>query len=118
LFVFEHLLSPHLYYEVVWGKRRTTLEALRKEGMTIVNWLGGGWLGGGLVGGGAATAIVRGGGMGINKVVGMCTCSSCHNMLSSLFVTTTTTINTIATIDKILFGLFMLLILTPWDIVI
>ncbi|CAK9272421.1 unnamed protein product [Sphagnum jensenii] len=74
--------------------------------MTIVNQLGGG-----LVGGGAVAASRGGGGMG------MCTCSSCHNMLSSISFTTTTISNTIVTIDEILFGLFVLLILMPWDIV-
>ncbi|CAK9224111.1 unnamed protein product [Sphagnum troendelagicum] len=80
--------------------------------MTIVNQLGVG-----SVGGGAVAASRGGGGMGISKVVGMCTCSSCHNMLPSISFTTATISNTIATIDKILFGLFMLLILMPWDIV-
>jgi hypothetical protein len=45
----------------------------------------------------------------------MCIGSSCHKTLS-LLVTTTTTNNTIAIIDKILFGLLMLILLTPWDI--
>jgi hypothetical protein len=54
-------------------------------------------------------------GMGINRVVGMCTSCSCHNMLS-LLVTTTITSNTIATFDEVLLGLLMLLLLTPWDI--
>jgi len=53
--------------------------------------------------------------MGINKVMGMCRSSSCHNMMS-LLVTTSTTSNTITTIDKILFGLFMLHLMMPWDI--
>jgi hypothetical protein len=69
-----------------------------KEGMTIVNGLGGGAAAGG------------GGGMGMCKVVGMC-----HNMLSFLLVTTTS--NTIAKIDEIPLGLLMLLLLMPWDIV-
>jgi hypothetical protein len=54
--------------------------------------------------------------MGINMVAGMCTCSSYHNMLSLLLVTIATTSNTITTIDEILLGLFMLLLLMPWDI--
>ncbi len=54
--------------------------------------------------------------MGISRVVEMCTGSSCHNMLSLLHVTTTTTINTMATIHEILLGLLMLLLLTPRDI--
>jgi flagellar biosynthesis protein FliQ len=54
--------------------------------------------------------------MGINKVLGMCIGNSCHNMLSVLLVTTATTNNTITTIDKILVGMFMLILLTPWDI--
>jgi hypothetical protein len=53
--------------------------------------------------------------MGINGVVGMCTGSNYHNVLS-LIVTATITNNTIATIDKILLGLLMLLLLTQWDI--
>jgi hypothetical protein len=54
--------------------------------------------------------------MGISRVVGMCTGSSCHNVLSLLLVTTATTINTIARIHQILLGLLMLLLLTPRDI--
>jgi hypothetical protein len=53
--------------------------------------------------------------MGINKVVGMCTSNSYHNMISFL-VTTTITNNTIAIINEILFRLLMLLSLTQWDI--
>ncbi len=53
--------------------------------------------------------------MGINKVMGMCRSSSCHNMMS-LLVTTSTTNNTITTIDEILLGLFMLHLMMPWDI--
>jgi hypothetical protein len=54
-------------------------------------------------------------GMGISMVLGMFTSNSCHNMLS-LLVTITTTSNTIATINEVLLGLLMLLLLTPWDI--
>jgi hypothetical protein len=54
--------------------------------------------------------------MGISKVVGMCTGSSCHNILSLPLVTTTTTTSTIPTIYEILLGLLMLLLLTPWAI--
>ncbi len=54
--------------------------------------------------------------MGISKVVGMCTGSSCHNILSLPLVTTTTTTNIIPTIYEILLGLLMLLLLTPWAI--
>jgi hypothetical protein len=54
-------------------------------------------------------------GMGIKRVVGMCTSDSCHNMLS-LLVTFATTSNTITTINEVLLRLFMLLLLTPWDI--
>jgi flagellar biosynthesis protein FliQ len=54
--------------------------------------------------------------MGINKVVGMCISNSCHNMLSLFPITTAITSNTITSIDKILLGLFMLLLLTSWDV--
>jgi hypothetical protein len=53
--------------------------------------------------------------IGISRVVGMCTSRSCHNMLSFL-VTTATTSNTITIIDEVLLGLLVLLLLTPWDI--
>jgi hypothetical protein len=53
--------------------------------------------------------------MGISRVVGMYIKNSCHNMMS-LLVTTATINNTIATIDEILFELFMLLLMMPWDI--
>ncbi len=53
--------------------------------------------------------------MRINRVVGMCTGSNCHNMLS-LLVTIAITNNTIAIINEILFRLLMLLLLMPWDI--
>ncbi len=53
--------------------------------------------------------------MEINKVMGMCRSSSCHNMMS-LLVTTATTSNTITTIDEILFRLLMLHLMMPWDI--
>jgi hypothetical protein len=55
-------------------------------------------------------------GMGISRVVGMCIGNSYHNMLSLLLITIATTNNTITTIDKILVGMFMLILLTPWDI--
>ncbi len=92
-------LSLHLYYEVLGeggGKegQQWRRSGKGKEGMTIVNGLGGG---------GAAGA---GGGMGM-----------CHNMLSFLLVTAATTSNTIAKIDEIPLGLLMLLLLMPWDIV-
>ncbi len=55
--------------------------------------------------------------MGISRVLGMCTGSSCHNMPSlPLVTTTTTTTNTIPTIDEVLRGLLILLLLTPWAI--
>jgi hypothetical protein len=54
--------------------------------------------------------------MGFSKVVGMCTGSSCHNILSLPLVTTTTTTSTIPIIYEILLGLVMLLLLTPWAI--
>jgi hypothetical protein len=54
-------------------------------------------------------------GMGIIRVVGMCTSSSYHNMLSFI-VTTAITSNTIATIDGVLLGLLMLFLLTAWNI--
>jgi hypothetical protein len=53
--------------------------------------------------------------MGINKVMGMCRSSSCHNMMS-LLVTTAITGNTITTINVILLGLLMLHLMMPWDI--
>jgi len=71
-----------------------------KEGMTIVNQLGGTT---------TITTATRGGrGIGISRVVGMCTGSNYHNILSLLLVTITTTNNTIVTINEILLGLFVL----------